>query len=227
MPWSLSTGEFENHLLYLKKHFSLILPGQRASKSLCITFDDATVDFYYHVFPLLKKHGIKVVLAVCPHYSLETTNLSSDKRLQFTEKKLFTPLSKEKGYFCTFEELKEMQDSTLVKIASHSFSHPNLLKPNINLDKEIAASKTVLEDALKSTIDIFVYPYGKFNTKIRQVARHHYFYQMRIGSGINFGNNHFIYRIPCDSIKSIQCLFSKSKYIIYSLNAALNKIRFR
>jgi peptidoglycan/xylan/chitin deacetylase (PgdA/CDA1 family) len=222
---ALSISQFEKHMLFIKKRYPIVYPGQDPGVS--ITFDDATVDFYKNVFPLLKKHKVKVLLAVPTSYILDKTTISMEKRLCFSEVELFTPLSKDKGYFCTVEELLEMQNSSLVKIASHSCSHQNLLDPTVDLNHEIEVSKLFLQEKLKTTVDTFVYPYGKFNGSIRNLVAQYYSYQLRIGSGINFHAKDLFYRIPCDDRVDIAKVFTHSKILTFSFHTIVNKIRNR
>lgn len=224
-PNSLTSLQLEKHFIYIKKRYPIVFPGD--SKGVCITFDDATVDFYINVYPLLKKHQIPVILAAPSFYILDKTAIPFEERLSFKKENLFTPFAKDRGYFCTFKELKEMQDSSLVKIASHSHSHPNLLLSDIDLHKEIVGSKDLLEEKLEAPIETFVYPYGKFNAQIRKLTEKHYTTQMRIGSGINFHTQEMLYRIPCDALKDISSIFSARKFFKHSLNYLFNKIRMR
>ena len=63
---------FEEHLKYIKNNFKTIFPGEEiTSKSVCLTFDDAYADFYFLIFPLLKKYNLKALLAIPSKYILD------------------------------------------------------------------------------------------------------------------------------------------------------------
>jgi peptidoglycan/xylan/chitin deacetylase (PgdA/CDA1 family) len=131
---------------------------------------------------------------------------------------------------CTWEELKEMVDSGLVSVASHSYSHKNLLEKNIDLDLEIVQSKKILEEHLKTNISTFVYPLGKFNDQIHSFTKKHYKYAMRIGSSFNLSwqnINKISYRIISDNLKTIDEQTKKKKIISYIWFYLLNTIRGR
>jgi len=220
----LCLNTFEKHLIYLKENFAFSTPDKFPlnKTSVLITFDDATYDFYAYVFPLLKKYQIPVTLAVCPGFTLDDLDLPSTKRLNFLEKDLFTNESKK--HFCTYKELKEMQESNLVKIACHSFTHKNLEKES-DLDKEIVHSKRILEEKLKCKIDTFVYPYGKFNQIVCDLVNQIYKYHFRIGSGVNFYRKKMLYRILCDRVTDISSVFRKSSLLVYGIKSLLNQLR--
>ena len=105
---------FINHLKYIKSNYNIVLPNDKISyNSICLTFDDAFFDFYYYIFPLLKKFNIKVILGVPVKYILEDTLVSYNHRLSINHDDTYN----NKESFCTYKELKEMVDSKLVYIA--------------------------------------------------------------------------------------------------------------
>jgi peptidoglycan/xylan/chitin deacetylase (PgdA/CDA1 family) len=65
-----------------------------------------------------------------------------------------------------------MLSSGLISFASHTLTHPWLpeLTSELQLKKEIFGSKKILEDKLGTKINIFCYPGGRFNAKIRQMV---------------------------------------------------------
>ncbi len=172
----------EDHLKYIKK-YPVLLPGEPIKgKSICLTFDDATSDFYKEVFPILQKLSLRVILAVPVAY------ISTE------------------GY-CSWEELKEMVQSGYVHIASHSYSHPNLLANGVDLKFEIIYSKYILQNHLGIQVNTFVYPYGKFNAPIHSLVKKNYSFIMRIGGSFNLTWQNFskiIYRIDVDGAPSVK-----------------------
>lgn len=135
---------FEKHLEYISSNFTTLFPGEKITgNSLCLTFDDAYADFYYLIFPLLKKYNLKALLAVPSKYILDSTDFDMKHRLQYEHNDLFQKF--EEATFCTFEELDEMINSGLVQIGSHSHSHINLLEENVDIEEELVISKKILE----------------------------------------------------------------------------------
>lgn len=205
----LNSKKIKKDFLFLKKIFKIVVPEEKFyKKSICLTFDDGLFDFYYYVFPMLKELKIKAILAINPAYIKNRSFLSNQKRL-FLIKNKNLHFFKEK--FCTWEEIKKMADSNLVKIANHSYSHKNLLEDGIDLKKEIIHSKKIIEEKISKKIDIFVYPFGKFNKKIHNMVKKEYKYIMRIGTTFNLSwqnRNNLIYRINAKD-------FFRKKIIIF------------
>ncbi|MGD2170182.1 MAG: polysaccharide deacetylase family protein [Chlamydiota bacterium] len=208
-------GKYANTLSLLDKQFSylaqkypVVIPGDPLkpfSTSVCLTFDDATKDFYQEVFPLLKKYQIKALLAV-PVSLIETPN------------------------YCNWQMLREIYQSKLVKIASHSMTHAVLTNPKIDYCFELTTSKKILENQLQTKVDTFVYPFGKFNRNIHKEAKKHYRYIMRIGSSCNLSWNnfhHLNYRIPSDNLSHYLENLTLLNKIKYSFNFLKNTIRLR
>jgi peptidoglycan/xylan/chitin deacetylase (PgdA/CDA1 family) len=127
----------------LQKH-----PKFFPDKPVVLTFDDGTKSHYQYVFPILQKYKIKATFFVYPG------NIVSEGSLQLT-----------------WPELKKMAWAGM-DIESHTFSHPFLTKTNFKrddprylewLDRELKESKRVLEEHLKTKVDLLAYSYGWFN----------------------------------------------------------------
>ena len=87
---------FEEHLKYIKNNFKTIFPGEEiTSKSVCLTFDDAYADFYFLIFPLLKKYNLKALLAIPSKYILDDTDEKAENRMNFEHNDLFENYQKE------------------------------------------------------------------------------------------------------------------------------------
>lgn len=188
---SNSLEMLKSHFTYLKDRFPVLLPGETLPKkkiSVCLTFDDATFDFYHTVYPLLRELKMRALLGVPAGYIVEKTTLSTQERLSTPY-----PLMMQEGIyekkvpFCTWEELKEMASSGYVEIASHSYFHCNLTFSFVDLEREVLLSKQCLEEKLGVEINSFIYPFGKTNPRVHEKVAEHYKYAFRIGSGINFG----------------------------------------
>jgi peptidoglycan/xylan/chitin deacetylase (PgdA/CDA1 family) len=196
---------FETHIKNLAATYPIVVPGDRLvhKLSVCLTFDDAYVDFYYFVYPLLKKLNIKAVLAVSPKFILDATDLTADERLHVGRDDAMTgSMFRQKAPFCTWKELQEMEQSGHVIIASHAYSHRSMTDANTDFEKEVIYSKQVLEDKLDAPIDIFVYPFGDMNRGVHQKILKHYAYVMRIGSAINMSwqnRSNCIYRFDMET----------------------------
>ena len=61
----------------------------------------------------------------------------------------------------SWDELKSLADDPLVTIGAHTITHCNLAKQTeANASREIAVSRSRIEDALKRPVEHFAYPYG-------------------------------------------------------------------
>lgn len=211
LPLSNSDVMMDAHLELISERYTTIFPGERiTNRSVCLTFDDAYYDFYYYVFPLLKKYNLKALLAVPSAFILDETNIESEKRLSLKHQDIYEN-SEAFSPFCTYVELREMVQSGHVQIASHSMNHVNLTQEDVDLEKEIFGSKVILEDKLGCRIDSFVLPFGKYNDAAVALVHEHYSYVFRIGNALNpswDGIGGLIYRIKGDGLKRPCSLFN-------------------
>ncbi|MCX7913981.1 MAG: polysaccharide deacetylase family protein [Thermodesulfovibrionales bacterium] len=226
-------SDFIVFLKYIMDKYPLVVPGDYLIKnkiSICLTFDDAYYDFYHNIYPIFVKFKLKAVLGVPVQYILEYTTIPSQQRLDLPyeetgNKKIFS----RKASFCTWQELKEMYGSTLIKIASHSLSHVDLTKSNIDLLNEVVISKEIIRQKLSEEPDTFIYPYGKFNHRVHSIVTQHYKYAMRIGSALNrdwHNSKNIIYRIDGEKILRNRGFTTKS-LVKYFLKYLSNRIRGR
>lgn len=217
---------FEQHLKYISENFTTTFPTQELlPKSICLVFDDGYYDFYTFIFPLLKKYNLKALLAVVPKYILDDTNKSDDERLKYEHNDLFNYY--ESGTFCTYLELKEMIDSNLIQVVSHSYSHQNLLEESVNLKEELLKSKEILEEKLNIKVESFVFPFGKYNQDILNETMKYYQYSFRIGNGINrdfSGIHNVIYRIDGDNLINASDIFSWKSMVKFRVKTVIKSI---
>src|ERR1700722_7509134 len=178
------------HFLFLKKQYPIILPGDPIPKrrlAVCLTFDDATFDFYHYIFPILKELNIRVLLGVPVHYILESTQLNAQERLSVPYNLMMQDgFFDQKVPFCTWEELDEMVSRGLVEVASHSYLHCNLTFNFVDLSREVVDSKEIIENRLAQPVSSFIYPFGKVTLALHEYVAQHYPYAFRIGSALNF-----------------------------------------
>jgi len=217
---------FEEHLKYISQNFTATFPMEKLpEKPICLIFDDGYYDFYTFIFPLLKKYNIKALLAVVPKYILDTCNTQEEKRLNYEHNELFNHYKN--GTFCSYEELKEMINSGLIQVVSHSYSHQNLLENTIDLETELLQSKIILENKLNISVESFVYPFGKYDQEILDETKKYYKYAFRIGNGIHKdfnGVNGVIYRIDGDNLTHPSDIFSFKNMIKFRFKTLIKSI---
>ncbi|PCI76857.1 polysaccharide deacetylase [Candidatus Aerophobetes bacterium] len=206
-PFANNLSLFEKHCEYIAKNYKTVHPNEKLTQktNLCLTFDDATCDFFFFVYPLLKKWGLKATLAVPAAFPLKRCLEPLDKRLAYSEKLLFNHTVKNPSpAFCSWEELKQMADDPLIHIASHSFSHSANPK---SLSVEIEESKALLEQTLNQPISTFIFPFGNYQIYPQSLVEKHYTTLFRIGNAANkdwSGIGGLVYRINADHLTSIQ-----------------------
>ena len=106
-------------------------------KSCILTFDDGYKGVYENAYPIAKKYNIPFTMFIITD-TMNTDNVIS------------------------WENAKEMQDSGLITIASHSINHPEFTSLSVEeAVNNVNTSYELIEKNLgKQKIKIFTYPYG-------------------------------------------------------------------
>lgn len=151
-------------------------------KAILLTFDDGYKSFYTHVFPLLKAFQYPATLAIVGSW-LETPD---NKSVLYGDKKVA------RSHFLSLAELKELSQSPLIEIASHTYDlHHGIignaegnLMPALttlafdaqtkNYESTLAYQTRVKNDLIKNnrwlkarlgkSPRVVVWPYGRYNT---------------------------------------------------------------
>ncbi len=142
------------------------------TKPVALTFDDCFVYFYNNAFPLLKKYNQKASIYIICNYVNGPNYLTSD-------------------------QIKEMIDSGLVSVQTHTLTHRELTSLSLNeMQKELVDSKKYLESTYDIKVDTICYPIGKYNKNIIEVAKNNYKYGLAMSGGVYYSNKHNLYEIP-------------------------------
>jgi peptidoglycan/xylan/chitin deacetylase (PgdA/CDA1 family) len=131
------------------------------TKPIILSFDDSWKNQYLYAFPVLKKEKMTGTFFVF------TNSLNRKNHLRW-------------------DDVREMQKAGM-EIGSHTKFHPYLdnIKDPAVLEKEIAGSKSILEESLDTTTIAFAYPFGEHGTTtINEVKKAGY----RIARAIRGGN---------------------------------------
>jgi len=124
-------------------------------RSVVITVDDGHRSVYSDLFPLIEKYRIPATLFLYPS---AISNAS---------------------YAMTWEQAKEMQQSGLCDVQSHSYWHPNFKKDRKRMtpaefEKSVAVqltkSKARLEEKLGGKVDMLAWPFGIFDQELMEKA---------------------------------------------------------
>lgn len=197
--YSVSTAQFQQHLDWLIRqgfHFisvdQLIQSHQGKavlpSRPILLTVDDGYESFYQNVFPVLKARKIPAVLAVVGSW-LEP---SAGQKVDFAGEAI------NRNQMLSWAQLKEMQNSGFVEIASHSYnlhrgitanpqgnSEPaavsRLYNPATSAYESDAAYSQRIRSDLKKNNEllvshglrsprVIVWPYGRYNMQTVSIA---------------------------------------------------------
>ncbi len=116
-------------------------------RTVAITIDDGYEDNYKEAYPILKRNGIPATIFV-----------------------IVDMVGKEN--FMEWGEIKELSDSGLIDIESHTISHPWLTGlDDRKLSAELVESKKVLEEKLGKKIRFLCYPMGGYDERVKEAAR--------------------------------------------------------
>ena len=149
--WSIMVDEFESDIKALKdERFEAVFIQDLIDfvyngiplpeKPVVITFDDGASDFYQYAFPLLKEYDTKAVMAII--------GAATDEYSKDTEQYTKYPIPN-----LTWNQLREMKESGLVEIQSHSY----------NMHKDIGSAKRKGE-----SVDLYLERFSKDATKFNE-----------------------------------------------------------
>ena len=131
---NVSPELFEEHLKVIKEYkmntitISEFYNKEVPTNSILLTFDDGYFDNYKYVFPLLKKYNMKATIFLNTLYIMDkretepeikdnnTVNLEAMKEYIKSGKATI-------NQYMSWEEIKEMYDSSLIDFQAHSHKH--------------------------------------------------------------------------------------------------------
>jgi peptidoglycan/xylan/chitin deacetylase (PgdA/CDA1 family) len=126
------------------------------AKAVAITVDDGYRSVYDVLFPLLQRYPMPVTLLIYP-----------------------AAISKD-SWALSWEQLKTMQQSGLVDIEVHTYTHPNFALEKLQMSSqayrefvhvELTLSKKLLEEHMGKSMDMIAWPFGYTDDVLLQEAR--------------------------------------------------------
>ncbi len=126
---------------------------QPPAKPVVITFDDGYEDLLTHVLPVISKSDLRVpVTAFVNPGRFGQTNVW-DENIDFNQEPVVNHL--------TWSQARQLHNSGLVDIQSHTNTHVNLLAVDQQTRlRELTESREALENGLDKRILFFAYPWG-------------------------------------------------------------------
>ena len=205
-PQTISAQTLIKHFNWLKENGYNVISWQQVidaengkgtlpDNAVLLSFDDGYETMYNVVFPLLKAYNYPAVFAPVTGW-LDTP---ANQKIAYADKML------DRSVFATWAQVKEMEQSGLVEVASHTHNLHNGIKANPSggqlpavIAPEYKNGKYETEDAYKNRLKsdftrtvqtlvnhigkkprVMVWPYGQFNDVSVQIARQagmpHYF----------------------------------------------------
>lgn len=197
-PQTLSASMLVNHFNWLRQNGYNIISWQQVidaengkgtlpEKAVLLSFDDGYRTMYNVIYPILKAYNYPAVFAPVVGW----IDTPADGKIHYANKML------PRNLFVTWQEIREMEQSGLVEIASHTYdSHhgvlanpgrsqiPAIISPTYidnkyetkaeyrqRLTQDFTQSAQSIYRNLGKPPRIMVWPYGKFNETAVEVAR--------------------------------------------------------
>jgi peptidoglycan/xylan/chitin deacetylase (PgdA/CDA1 family) len=150
----ISPEQFEWQMSYLRAQGIAVLPldalidalqgrGRIEGPAVVVVFDDGWLGQYEHAFPVLRRLGYPAT------FFIFTNPIGSNVR------------------WMTWEQLRELTAAGMT-IASHTRTHPRLnrIEDPVELRREIAGSRELLERKLGVEVKHFAYPFGTYTPAV-------------------------------------------------------------
>lgn len=154
----VSPEAFERQMRYLHDNGYKVVPIEKAveyiksgrkppRKTIAITMDDGYENNYKYAYPILKRYHVPATIFI-------VTSFIGKKD------------------FLNWDEIKEMSDSGVVDIESHTTSHYWLTGLDDKALKEnLEISKATLEKGLGKSVDYICYPMGAYDERVKEAAK--------------------------------------------------------
>lgn len=133
------------------------------ASAVVLTFDDGYLDNWVYAYPLLKKSGFRAQLfAVTSRIAAGAARPTSDDGAALPDTR-----SDERGRdgFLNWSELQAMSASGVFEIGSHTHTHFGFVRgsPIADLDGELSASRSLLEEHLGRPVGQLSWPWGDYD----------------------------------------------------------------
>ncbi|HIV85629.1 MAG TPA: polysaccharide deacetylase family protein [Candidatus Monoglobus merdigallinarum] len=166
-------AQIEEELVYLNKNSYTTLfateyeQAYSVSKPVILTFDDGYEDNYTELFPLLKEYNVKATIFVVSSY-VDT-----------------------EGYLSS-AQIREMVDSGLVSVQSHTSGHVELTGlGKEELQEELRRSCAELAKITGRNVTAISYPGGYYNSDVIEEVERYFTYAYAIDTNKYSKSNHY------------------------------------
>ena len=217
----LDIREFSEIIEWLNENFDFLNPDQLLNTNkpgILLTFDDGFNNNFTNVLPVIEKYEIPAIFFITTQHVAKP-----NEWLHFAKTKIHR-LQKEHNSIhskdnisdwfdgISIKNLKEMADSSIIEIGSHTISHPLLTETSADqIENELVLSRTFLEGIIKKPVKYFAYPSGNYNSlvisKVREAG-----YEAAFGIDKINHLGHPIYEIPRIGIYSSELSYLYAKF---------------
>ncbi|MDS0527340.1 polysaccharide deacetylase family protein [Clostridium sp. SHJSY1] len=163
--WQISLNEFKQEMNYLKNNGYTTLTNDQfyniitkkasmPAKPILLTFDGATSDFYYNVYPILKQYGFNSTEYVVTNQIGTSWGSPSDMIRIMNE-----------------EQLKTVANNK-VELENHSTTHGHIANLNASeLIRRVAGATNKLQGITSKSVNYFAYPFGESSSNFVNVLK--------------------------------------------------------
>lgn len=163
----ISAEMFEAHMqaildrgytpILIKDYYDHVMRGGDLPENpIAVTFDDGYLSNYEIAYPILKKLNIPATIFVVT----STVGLTPESGVV------------SKAHF-SWEQAREMQQSGIIDIYSHSHTHRNMSYLTIaELQLELRLSRYLIEKNIGKNCFVFAYPYGGYSASTAKMAKY-------------------------------------------------------
>ena len=173
---TVSVDHFEQQMSFLHKkgyHTLFIsdlvewMQGNRniSKKSLILTFDDGFWDNHAFAFPILKKYRFKATIFIVTGWISDGRDVARPREVvSHYQCNQLVSQGQENQIAMNWSEVKEMQDSGLIEIESHTHSHNKELYKDIPALKEnLKYSREAILSYLNKNSTCLCWPGGRYS----------------------------------------------------------------
>ena len=183
---TVSVANFAHQMAALKREgwtpltleeFSKIMLRKSAMppRPVLLTFDDAWLDVYVHAFPILREPNFPfTVFAISSWCDAASAAPPQDLPTDFPrhgEAESAVMRGESPRLVCSWEQLREMQDSGLCSVGNHTARHKNATKqPPDEVRADIADCRARIREMLGRDTDHLCWPKGRHDAERLRLA---------------------------------------------------------
>lgn len=169
-PLSIAPEAFEAQCAWLARHKRVVdaaeaaarlaISGRMARHRVALTFDDGFQSVFRHAFPVLLRHRLSATV-----FLVAQTLTPEGRPVDWVDDPPSWRVTT-----LRLEEVREMAEAG-IRFGSHSYAHHDLtVLSEEECERDLRASRELLEDLLETRITLLAYPRGLHNEAVRRAA---------------------------------------------------------